>query len=305
MLSMKKIILFLFIVTLNCTIAFSQSKLAVYEDSLKRLGTIITNDTIELNRVEANYKFVKTLVSALKEKYSYNYPFNELKDFISQKRSEDSKFRIFTWFVQNHDGTYRYYGAMQMNNHKELELYPLIDNSQNLRLATNLSDTTLQTNQWWGSVYYQVISLNSLKNPYYILLGWKGIDLKSNSKVIETLYFKDGKPVFGTPVLESSPKTNLFAKRAIFNYTKDASMLLRYAKDDQLIVFDHLVPPNDKVIGMKELYAPDLSYDGYKLKSGKWYLQENLKLKNLPAEEDELFIDPAKDSQNTNPVIKQ
>src|SRR5690606_4476813 len=93
-----------------------------YEDSLQHLGTIITNDTSEAKRITANYTFVKTLVNALKEKNSFNYPFKKLNNIISIKTAPDKKFRIFTWFLLNDNGSFRYYGALQLNNPNKLEL---------------------------------------------------------------------------------------------------------------------------------------------------------------------------------------
>ncbi len=299
---MKKIILLL-VVALQTTFSFSQNKFTFYEDSLKNLGVIVTGDTIQENRVQANYKFIKTLVDALKEKNSFYYPFKNLKDFISVEKSSDNKFRIFTWFTRYDDGAYRYFGAIQVNNPKELELYPLLDNTQALTKLTNLNDTTLNPNKWLGAVYYQIIPVTEVREPYFILLGWKGKSALSSSKIIETLSFVDGKPVFGSKVLETQVKSKNFANRMIFDYIKDASMMLRYVKSESLIVFDHLVAPDKKSEGMTDFYAPDLSYDALKLKQGKWFLQENLKLANLPDEADEFFIDPAKDGQNTAPVI--
>ncbi len=299
---MKKIILLL-VVLIQATFCFSQNKISVYEDSLQNLGQAIVGDTIQENRTQANYKFIKTLVDALKEKNSFYYPFNKLEDFISVKKTDDNKFKVFTWFLQSDDGAYRYFGAIQVNNPKELELYPLLDNTQSLSRLTSLADTALSNTKWLGAVYYQIIPVTAVREPYFLLLGWKGKSALSSSKVIETLRFVDGKPVFGLPVLESALKSQNFANRLIFDYTKDASMMLRYVKSENLIVFDHLVAPDQKSAGMTDFYAPDLSYDGLKLKQGKWIFQDNLKLSNLPNEADELFIDPAKDNQNTAPVI--
>ncbi|MFC5282093.1 hypothetical protein [Pedobacter alpinus] len=302
---MRKIIIILSVILLKTSFLLGQSKLAIYEDSLKNLGLIITTDTLEINRTQANYDFIKTLVAALKEKNSYYYPFNQLHDFISIKKSDDNKLKVFSWFTQANDGDYRYFGAIQVNNPNKLELYPLLDNSQSLKNLINLNDTTLQTNKWLGAVYYQIVPVTGIREPYYLLLGWKGKSALANSKVIETLKFVNDKPVFGTQVLESGAKTNTFNSRHIFDYTKSASMMLRYVKSENLIVFDHLVAPSKKAEGISDLYAPDLSYDGFKLKQGKWIFQENMKLKNLPDEADEFFIDPALDAQNTNSVIKE
>ncbi len=296
---------FLFLFVAQSFFCFSQSKIALTEDSLKTLGTQFTSDSLETNRIRANYDFIRMFVNSLKDKNSFLNPYNQLSSFISIKKSDDNKFRIFSWFTQLDNGDYRYYGAIQVNNPQKLELYPLVDNSQNLRVTSNIADTTLQTNQWYGSVYYQILPVLGIKNPYYILFGWKGKTLQSNAKVLETLSFNNGKPLFGNLVLEDQTKPNNFHGRIIFDYTKDADMMLKYVKNDKLIVFDHLVAPSDQVKGITDLYAPDASYDGYKFKSGKWVYQENLKLKNLPEISDELFIDPAKDSQNTRPVIKE
>jgi hypothetical protein len=300
---MKKVLVFLFLV-IGSKLSMAQDKIALYEDSLKTLGATFMSDSLEINRVQANYDFIRMFVNSLKEKNSFNYPYTQLQKFIAVKKSEDNKFRLFTWFTQLDNGDYRYYGAIQVNNPNKLELYPLVDNSQNLNLVTNLSDTTLATNQWYGAVYYQIVPVVGIKDPYYILLGWKGKNLQSNSKVLETMFFKEGKPFFGRQVLEQSPKSNVFNSRIIFTYTKDANMMLRYLKNDKMFVFDHLVPQNKALEGMFDLYAPDLSYDTYKFKFGKWVILENIKFTNVPEASDELFIDPALDSRNTNPVIK-
>jgi len=302
---MRKLIIVLFFLIIKTSFCSSQSKMILFEDSLAAHGQVFMNDTIQENRTQANYKFIRTLVNSLKEKNSFQYNYDSLKNVISIKKSEDSKFRIFTWFTQNDDGSYRFFGAIQINNPNKLELYPLIDQTQQIQLSVSLPDSTLTPEKWFGAVYYQILPVLGIKEPYYILLGWKGKNLSTNHKVVETLYFKDGKPQFGTAVLEKSAKSNDFAKRIVYTYTKEANMLLRYIKDEKMIVYDHLVASNEEAVGMLNLYAPDLSYDGYKFKSGKWVIQENLKLSNLPDEDDEFFIDPAKDGQNIRPLIKQ
>ncbi|RKD17505.1 hypothetical protein BCY91_16965 [Pelobium manganitolerans] len=299
---MKKSLFFLFLIIQTVPL-FAQNKLGVFEDSLQNLGHTILTDTLQEKRVEANYQFIKTLVDALKEKNSFYYPFNKLRDIVSVQKTEDNKFRIFTWFNQYADGTYRYFGAIQVNNPQKLELYPLLDNTQEISALSDVNSATLAPNKWLGAVYYQIIPVTGIREPYFILLGWKGKSATANSKIIETLKFVDGKPVFGADVLEASLKANQFQSRMVFDYAKTAAMMLRYVRAENMIVFDHLVPIDKRLDGVGEFYAPDLSYDGLKLKQGKWYFQENMQLSNLPDENDELFIDPAKDSQNTAPVI--
>ncbi|TAH01717.1 MAG: hypothetical protein EAZ15_06855 [Sphingobacteriales bacterium] len=258
----------------------------VYEDSLKVFGKVITNDTLEQNRVVANYKLIKTLVNSLKQSNSYAYPFDSLANIVSVIKSDDNKFRVFSWFMMSDDGTFRFYGALQMNNPKKLELYPFTDSFARMESP---EDSTLNPKKWFGAVYYKIIPVNAQNKqvPYYTLLGWKGSNRQSTKKVIDVLWFDEGKPVFGLPVFEGSKKEDKIKNRVVFSYTSEVSLLLNYDKEKGMIVFDHLAPPNDKVKNMPGLWGPDLSYDAYKFKNGKWILQENVNLKNLPNASDE------------------
>ncbi|WP_304067329.1 hypothetical protein [Pedobacter glucosidilyticus] len=261
-----------------------------YELELQKLGEVMINDSLEQNRIQANYKFVRTLISALKEKNAFAYPFDSLSRYITVKTADDKKFKIFTWFLTLDDGSFRYYGAIQLNNPNQLELIPLTDYTSQI-LDNSL---ILSNKQWYGAVYYQIIPVLGIKDPYYILLGWKGKSLTTSSKVIEILSFSGKDAVFGKPVLQDDAKSKLFLNRKVFEYSSSVSMLLRYDKDDKLIVLDHLAVPNEEMAGIPSMYGPDLSYDAYRFKNGKWQLQENVKLQNKPDISDELFIDPTK-----------
>lgn len=276
----------------------SVSKISLYEDSLKNYGSIIQNDTIEENRVQANYSFIKTLVRSLKEDSSYNYPFTKLKNTISLINSEDNKFRIFTWFMMSNDGSFRYFGALQLNNTSKLMLFPFTDGIKKLE---NVADSVLNAQNWYGAVYYKMIKVfnKDLGKEYYILLGWKGSSRESSKKVIETLYFENGKPMFGLPVFLKGKELK---RRIVFKYTSNAMMLLKFENENKEIVFDHLVAPNNQLENMPSLYAPDLSYDAYILKDGKWFFNENVELKNEPNGNEANYIDPKDANVNQVPI---
>jgi len=262
-----------------------QKKLQMYEDSLKDIGRQVVNDTEEMDRKNANYHFIKTLVSALKIPNSFLYPFDSVKT-ISILNSPDNRFRILSWSVINDDGSYRFYGAVQMNTGGGLKLFPLNDYSP---LLKNPEDSVTDNTKWYGAEYYKIIRVSAEKQ-YYLMLGWKGNTDKSTKKVIEVLSFKNDKPVFGAAVFDNSRNK----KRIIFEYTRQASMLLKYIPEKDMIVFDHLSPPDDKQKNMPETYGPDLSYDGYELVNGKWKLVENLDMRNMPDAKQDDFIDPKK-----------
>jgi hypothetical protein len=264
-----------------------QKKLKMFEDSLNKVGRQTVNDTEEMMRKNANYLFIKTLVSALKVSNSFLYPFDSVKT-IRILNSPDNRFRIFSWFVINDDGSYRFYGAIQMNTGGGLKLFPLNDYSP---LLKNPEDSVVDNSKWYGAQYYKIIRVNADKQ-YYTLLGWKGNNDQSTKKVIETLSFKNDKPVFGAAVFDGSKK-----KRIIFEYTRQASMILNYIPEKDMIVFDHLSSPDDKQKNMPETYGPDLSYDAYELFNGKWRLHENLDMRNIPDPKNDKFIDPKKQAK--------
>lgn len=262
------------------------NQLRIYEDSLMHLGKTFINDDDEMERKNANYAFIKTLVSALKIPNSFLYPFDSVKS-ISILNSPDNRFRIFSWPVLNGDGSYRFYGAIQMNTGGNLLLFPLNDRSSGIKSPEDSVTTNLK---WFGAEYYKIVPVYSPKF-YYVLLGWKGNTTKSTKKVIEVLTFKDDKPMLGLPVFDGNGKTR---KRVVFEYTRQASMLLRYEPIQNLIVFDHLAPPDPKFKDQKDLYGPDLTYDGYKFKNGRWVYLENLEMRNMPDIHDNEYIDPKK-----------
>ena len=266
-----------------------KKQLAFYEDSLKALSFQVINNENELERYNNNYKLIKTLVETLKTPGSFNHGFDSLKT-LSILTSPDSRFRIFSWHVMNNDGSYRYYGTIQMNNPGgNLKMFPLVDNSAGIQKP---ADTVTNNEKWFGAQYYKIIPvIYNVSTPYYILLGWKGNTVKTTKKVIEVLYFKDGKAHFGMPVFDGN-KELAGKKRIIFEYSRQVSMVLNHVPGDRTIVFDHLAAPDPKMKDQYELYGPDMSYDGFKLVNGRWRFIEDLQLKNPNSDRDGQFNDP-------------
>jgi len=264
-------------------------QLKVYEDSLASLGKKFVNDDNDLERKNANYTFIKTLVSALKIPNSFLYPFDSVKS-ISIINSPDNRFRLLTWHIVNDDGSYRFYGTVQMNTGGNLKMYPLEDYSP---LLKNPEDSVTDNHKWYGAQYYKIIPVYSPK-LYYVLVSWKGNTGKSTKKVIDVISFKDDKPELGLSVFDGNGKTR---KRVIFEYARQVSMLLRYVPEQNLIVFDHLSPPDPKLKDKRDTFGPDLSYDGYKLKNGRWVYVENLDMRNVPDNHDAEYLDPKKQAE--------
>lgn len=259
-----------------------------YQDSLIRsTGTLYAAES-NVQRFDQNARFIKMLVSALKTPASFNFGFDSLKT-ISVVKSPNNTFRIFSWYVPTEEGTYRFFGTIQMaTKDGKLKLYPLIDDTEHFKDDNQISSNK----QWYGARYYEIVPLiRSGQQTCYALLGWKGNTRKTSKKVIDILSFDGDVLQFGKPIFEG-PKNAPQRNRVVFEYNKLNSMTLRLDKKEQMIVFDHLAPFDPNMAGNFEYYASDSSFDGYRLAGDKLKLVENIELKNDPSALDELYVDP-------------
>lgn len=277
--------------TLFAQHSFSLDKAAVmgkYQDSLLKISDEIAILPTTGDRFSKNAIFIKTLVNALKTPGSFSYPFDSLKR-VSIVQSPDKSFRILSWFVPLDDGTYRFFGTIQMaTKDGQLKLFPLLDNTENVTDVAAIGSNK----SWYGARYYEIIPVFTPgAQPYYVLLGWKGNNPKTTKKVIDVLSFAKDQPVFGKPVFEGLKGTKS-KNRVVFEYNKLNSMTLTLDKTINMIVFDHLAPFSKEMEGNYEYYASDLSFDAYKIVNGKLKLIENVELKNDPNNMDELYVDP-------------
>lgn len=238
------------------------------EDSLKLLAYTLVNGRDELIRRQANDAFIPHLVNALKIRGSFYYPFDSLRQ-ISILYAPDSSFRIFSWQFPRSFGSYRYYGAIQMNTRDgQLKLFPLFDNSE---FTYHLEDTISGPRGWIGCIYYRLIETRFKNQKYYTLFGFNGNSLLSNKKILEPLTFPHGEPVFGAPIFsfaeDSIPGAD--RNRFVLEYKKDGDAGMNYDDELKMIVYDELVPLHHEP-EKKYTYVPDGNYEGFKWKNGKW-----------------------------------
>jgi len=274
----------------------SPNTLNVFQDTLIKISARAVTAQSDAQKLEINGGFVKTLVEALKVSNSFSYPFDSLKN-VSIIKSPDQAFRILSWYVLLENGTYRYYGAIQMNTKSgPLKLYPLIDQTE------NLGDPNVITNnqKWFGARYYEIVPVTSGNRlPYYILLGWKGNTQITTKKVIDVLSFDKDKLNFGAPVFEGKELKG--KNRIIFEYAKSNAMTLKTDLKAGMIVFDHLASFDPEIKGKFEYYGSDGTFDGFKIIGGRLKLQEDITLNNDPNSSDEFYADPKK---NVKPIRK-
>jgi hypothetical protein len=243
-------------------------KIHASEDTLALLAYAVVNDSIEHERFAACKVLITNLVRTLKAENSFNYKFERLRS-VSIMAPPDSSFRIFTWQLYVNDSTYKYYGAIQMNQ-RTLKLFPLIDRSAEMLHAP--TDETLSPDRWYGAVYYNLRQFDTREGRKYLLLGFDAFEFFNKRKVAEVLSFdKSGKPVFGGNVFYKDKNDRPEPLQRLFlEYNAEASVRFNYDEQYGMILYDHLIEMASP-FGRGITYVPDGSYDGLKLeKGGKW-----------------------------------
>ena len=244
-----------------------ETSLREEQDSLKYLSDLILRGRDGDARQDANDRFIPKLVKALKTPNSFYFPFDSITT-ISIQYPEDSTFRIFSWGVEQESTFWHHYGAIQMRTEDgQLKLFPLFDASDYI---VN-TDTITDNKNWYGCLYYKILQRHYFNTEYYTLFGWDANNIRSQKKLLDMLSFKDGKPVFGAPLFsyaeDTIPKPT--RNRVIIEYKKEATISLSYNSEMDMIVYDHLISETNQP-GKPSTYVPDLDYEGFKWKAGKW-----------------------------------
>ncbi len=267
-----------------------------YEDSLKVIARDILYGENDFIKYDANERFLNTLLIALNEEKSFEYPFDSLIS-ISRLRAPDNTFRIFNWNLPKANGTYEYFGVIQ--THKlgkaKHEVFVLLDKSDEIE---NPETQILSHDKWYGAHYFEIIKNTAGQKRYYTILGWDGNNSASSKKIIEVLSFKSsGKPVFGAYLFRRYKKK---ARRVILEYSSTVMVSLKY--DDQafyirkkskkrkknikrinerMLVFDRLVPMDPNLEGQYEFYVPETNiFDGFVFYNGKWVFIKEVDARN-------------------------
>ena len=150
-----------------------------------------------------------------------------------------------------------------------LKLFPLFDYSM---FTAKAYDSIRTPNNWIGAIYYRLIQKEFNGRKYYTLLGFDDFAVSSNKKWMEVLHFDDqGRPVFGGPYISFKQDSIKKAtqSRFVMEYKKEASTVLNYDPELDMIVFDHLVSETEEP-DKKNTYIPDGTYEGFKWSNGQW-----------------------------------
>ncbi|MCB0510002.1 MAG: hypothetical protein H6579_09055 [Chitinophagales bacterium] len=251
------------------------AKFEAAEQVLRKEVSYFKMDSLSFEeRVKHIHDFIPRFVAILKDKNSFAYPFDSLNS-IMKVYAPDSSFRIFTWQLKEPLGTHKYYGALQMNS-ESLKLFPLFDYSDTMDVHPQ---DILSFDNWYGAIYYQCLQNQVGGKNYYTLFGFDEADFVSNRKLMEFLSFdEEGKPVFGAPLVSitDSNEVTTIKNRFFVEYIDKASVRLNFDKEQNKVIYDHVVAPSQAQEGAWFTYIPDGTYEGFEWLNSKWTWVEKI-----------------------------
>ncbi|MCK5692486.1 MAG: hypothetical protein KAI08_06540 [Bacteroidales bacterium] len=234
----------------------------LYSDSLSDVEPLL--DTIR-----------EEMAGALSMEGSMDFPWNRL-DKIGIITSEDMKMRIFSWHVTDDFDQYRYYGFIQVGIKKgKIKLYELKDNGKPQRGVMKLDQ---KKDDWYGKLYYQVLTNQYKRKTYYTLLGMDFNNSLSTIKSVEVMAIQRNDPYFVRSLFFNGRDK---VDRYVLEYSSQVAISVRYDPGTDMITFDHLVPLHPIYEKNYEFYGPDGSFNGLEFSGGLWNYRDDIDARNL------------------------
>ena len=205
---------------------------------------------------------------------------------MSVIKSDDELVKIYNWAFPYEDGTYTYYGFVQLKNKNNtfsvIELYDQSD------VIASYKFRSFPPEKWFGALYYKILTRKTNDKTYYTLLGWDGLSQHSTRKIIDVLVVnKYGEINFGAQIFDLYSKARLKPKRRppspfrmVYEYASLVSMKLNWDKKENYLIMDHLSPLTSDKKEFANFYGPDLTFDAFRWENNNWTLYDNVKAKN-------------------------
>lgn len=256
--------------TFLATAQENQKLYALETDLSNKLNELrsVKNDSA-INKLNAEFK--ELLGNALEEENAFDYPFNSLRS-IGKIYSQDKLVRVFSWNVQYEDQTNDYFSFIMKKDERRDRVH-VVELKRQKQPLQALTRETLDHENWYGALYYEIVDVDKGNRTYYTLIGYDANNKRSTIKLLDVMYFTGKYPKFGHPLFETE---NGYQNRVIFEHSAKATMSLKFDDNRGKIVFDHLSPETPNLKEFKEYYVPDMSYDAYTFEKNKWRLQEDI-----------------------------
>lgn len=215
------------------------------------------------------------LTDALSQTGSMDFPWSRL-DKIGIITSEDKSLRIFTWHVMDDFDHYRYFGFIQVSQKKgKSRVFELKDNGLAQRSLFSLDQAW---DDWYGKLYYQVLTNTHKRKTYYTVMGMDFNNSRSTIKTVEVITLQRNTPHFVKSLFFNGRDR---VDRLVLEYSKEVAISVRYDPGIDMITFDHLVPFHPIYEKNFEFYGPDGSFDGLEFSDGYWNYRDDIDARNL------------------------
>lgn len=244
------------------------------ESELEQLFGQLYADTISppdplLSRIE------EIMSTALATEGSMDFPWSRLNR-IGIIPSEDGAIKIFTWHVMDNPDSYRYFGYLQVRLKRDrVRLFTLHDNGKAQRDVRRLNQST---EDWYGKLYYGIVTNRHRRKTYYTLLGMDFNNSRSTIKTVEAMLLQRQNPQFVRQLFFNGTDKQ---DRVVMEYSSQVAISVRFDPAMKMITFDHLVPFHPIYEGNYEFYGPDGSFDGLEFTAGNWNFREDIDARNL------------------------
>jgi hypothetical protein len=234
----------------------------LYSDSLSDREQVLTT-------------ILDIMPDALAKEGAMDFPWTGLSR-IGVVTSDDQMIRTFTWHVTDDPDHHRYFGFIQVGQKKgKSKLYTLVDNGLNQRGVTKLDQSP---EDWYGKLYYSIITTTHKRKTYYTLLGMDFNDTRSTIKTIESLTIQRSQPRFAKELFFNGRDNQ---DRMVLEYSSQVAISVRFDLGMDMITFDHLVPFHPIYENNYEFYGPDGSFEGLQFEDGTWILRTDIDARNI------------------------
>ena len=226
-------------------------------------------------RRRANQSFRKALITYVRSESGFDDPLAEVTNMLRLELGDEA--RIFTW--QMPDSLYKYqrFGVVAVRQKDSIIITELTE----VEDVESMQFRQLKPGQWYGALYYESIPESKRRAKFYTLLGYApGQEI--NEKFVDVIEIdKNGRPVFGAKVFRVDQfmdrTLNRPPMRLILKYGGNYTASVRWLEDEEMIVMDHLAPPDAKLKGVYRMYGPDMSYDALVWDKNWWHLETEVK----------------------------
>lgn len=261
---MRRLIVFFFVACLPASFVAQTYDSSIADELKSYTDHFLNLSASDEAKDSTNRLFIEKLLEITQTAKSFSYTYDHIKN-LSVRSSPDGKVRTYTWFLLSKNYGYKSYGILQyLDEKKQVHVFELKEMED---FPKGIMYKTLGPDNWYGCLYFDIIEYSYKKEKIYVLLGFDGNDGITSRKVIETLSFSKNKPRFGDNLFYQGNKSY---SRIIFEYSAKITMGVRYDPKKKWIVFDHLSPENQGLVGQYQFYGPDFSYDAFQFTKGKF-----------------------------------